>query len=41
MYDMIIIDGGLIGFSAARKLSKTQVKTGVLEKDNDLSNGAS
>jgi len=41
MYDIIIIGGGVIGCSIARKLSRFKLKTAVLEKSDDVSNGAS
>ncbi|MCK5779673.1 MAG: NAD(P)/FAD-dependent oxidoreductase [Psychrilyobacter sp.] len=40
MYDIVIIGGGVIGCSVARELSKFNVKTLLLEKDSDLSSGA-
>ena len=39
MYDVVIIGAGVIGTAVARELSKYQLKTAVLEKDNDVSNG--
>jgi len=40
MYDIIIIGGGIIGTSIARQLSRYQVRVALLEKENDVSMGA-
>jgi len=40
MYDVAIIGGGVIGCSIARELSKYKIKTIVIEKDSDVSCGA-
>lgn len=40
MYDITIIGGGVIGCSIARELSKYKVKTLVIEKEGDVSCGA-
>jgi len=40
MYDIAIIGGGVIGCSIARELSKYRIKTIVIEKDSDVSCGA-
>ncbi len=39
MYDVIIIGGGIVGASVAYYLSRYDLKTVVLEKENDVSNG--
>jgi glycerol-3-phosphate dehydrogenase len=39
MFDVAIIGAGAIGTSVARVLSKYQLSTVILEKDNDVSNG--
>ncbi|MGM0414033.1 MAG: NAD(P)/FAD-dependent oxidoreductase [Bacillota bacterium] len=41
MYDIAIIGGGVIGTSIARELSKYDLKTILLEKESDVSTGAS
>jgi glycerol-3-phosphate dehydrogenase len=41
MYDVVIIGAGICGASIARELSKYKLKTLVLEKENDVSNGTS
>ncbi|BBE30756.1 FAD/NAD(P)-binding oxidoreductase [Tepiditoga spiralis] len=41
MYDFLIIGAGVIGTSIARELSKYNVNTCILEKTDDVSNGAS
>eukprot|EP01083_Nonionella_stella_P034247 93771_1 len=41
MYDVCIIGGGCIGGSIARELSKYDLKIVLLERDNDVSQGAS
>ena len=38
-YDLIIIGGGIIGCSAARELSRYQLKTAVLEANSDVGAG--
>ena len=40
MYDVIIIGGGIVGTSVARALSRYQLKVALLEKENDVSMGA-
>ena len=39
MYDVAIIGGGIVGSSVAYYLSRYQLKTVLLEADNDISNG--
>ena len=39
MYDVVIIGAGIIGASAARELSKYDLKIKVLDKENDVANG--
>ncbi len=39
MYDVIIIGGGVVGCAAAYLLSRYQLKTVLLEADNDVANG--
>lgn len=39
MYDVVIIGGGIIGTAIARQLSKYELKSLVLEKENDVANG--
>lgn len=39
MYDVAIIGAGIIGTFIARELSRYDLKTVILEKDNDVSNG--
>ncbi len=41
MYDAVIVGGGVIGAILARELSKYQLKLIILEKENDVSCGAS
>jgi glycerol-3-phosphate dehydrogenase len=41
MYDVIIIGAGVIGTSIARELSKYDLEVLILEKENDVSQGAS
>jgi glycerol-3-phosphate dehydrogenase len=41
MYDVIIIGAGVIGCSVARELSKYSLKTGLIEKYEDVATGAS
>ena len=41
MYDVLIIGGGVIGCAVARKLSQYQGKVAVLEKAEDVADGAS
>lgn len=41
MYDIIIIGAGVIGTSIARELSRYKLDVLVIEKDNDVSQGAS
>ncbi|HQN75015.1 MAG TPA: FAD-dependent oxidoreductase [Bacillota bacterium] len=38
LYDYIIIGAGIIGSCVARELSRYDVKTLVLEKENDVAN---
>ncbi|MGI6433235.1 MAG: FAD-dependent oxidoreductase [Sphaerochaetaceae bacterium] len=40
MYDVLVIGCGIIGAAAAFELSRYNLKVGVLEKDNDVANGA-
>ncbi|ADH98446.1 NAD(P)/FAD-dependent oxidoreductase [Salisediminibacterium selenitireducens] len=39
MYDVVIIGGGITGTTIARTLSTMNLKTVLLEKDNDVANG--
>ena len=39
MYDVIIIGGGIVGASVAYYMSRYDLKTVLLEKENDVSNG--
>lgn len=39
MYDVTIIGAGVVGTAVARELSKFNIKTIVVDKDNDVSNG--
>ena len=41
LYDVIIIGAGVVGASIARELSKYNLNICVLEKEEDVSNGAS
>lgn len=41
MYDAVIIGGGVIGCAVAREFSKYKIKTALLEKEEDVSCGAS
>ena len=41
MYDVIIVGSGVVGAAIARKLSSYNLKIVILEKDDDVSNGAS
>jgi glycerol-3-phosphate dehydrogenase len=41
IYDVAIVGAGVIGCAIARELSKYQLNILILEKDNDVSNGAS
>jgi L-2-hydroxyglutarate oxidase LhgO len=41
MYDVLIIGCGVVGAAAARELSKYDLKTAVLEAQNDVAMGAS
>ena len=41
MYDVIIVGAGVIGSSIARNLSKYKLNVLVLEKENDVGDGAS
>ncbi|MBU5439266.1 NAD(P)/FAD-dependent oxidoreductase [Tissierella sp. MSJ-40] len=40
MYDVAIIGGGIVGTAIARELSKYKLRTVLLEKENDISLGA-
>ena len=40
MYDVLIIGCGIIGSAVAYELSKYQLSVGILEKYNDVANGA-
>lgn len=40
MYDVMIIGGGIVGTTIARKLSKYELSIGILEKEKDVSMGA-
>ena len=40
MYDVMIIGGGIVGTTIARKLSKYELSRGILEKEKDVSMGA-
>lgn len=39
MYDVLIIGGGVIGCSIARELSKYELKTALIEKEDDVASG--
>jgi glycerol-3-phosphate dehydrogenase len=39
MYDVIVIGAGVIGTAIARELSRFEMNTLILERDNDVSNG--
>ncbi len=39
MFDVLIIGAGISGASVARELSRYKIKVGVLEKENDISEG--
>lgn len=41
MYDVVIIEGGIIGGMLARALSSYKLKICILEKENDVAMGAS
>jgi glycerol-3-phosphate dehydrogenase len=41
MYDVIIIGAGVVGSAIARELSRYDLKIGILEKENDVTTGAS
>jgi glycerol-3-phosphate dehydrogenase len=41
MYDVIIIGAGVIGATIARELSRYNLKIGILEKEDDVTTGAS
>lgn len=41
MYDVIIIGAGVVGAAIARKLSRYDLKIGILEKEDDVATGAS
>lgn len=41
MYDVVIIGAGVTGASVARRLSRYDLKVAILEKENDVSMGAS
>ena len=41
MYDVVIIGAGVVGAMVARKLAAYQLKTCILEKENDVAMGAS
>ena len=40
MYDVAIIGGGVIGGMIARKLSEYELKICIIEKENDVAEGA-
>ena len=40
-YDVVVIGGGVIGCAVARELSRFQLKTCVLERDEDVCSGTS
>ncbi|MBQ1545095.1 MAG: FAD-dependent oxidoreductase, partial [Clostridia bacterium] len=40
MYDVLIIGAGIEGTAIARRLSRYQLKIALLDKDNDVSMGA-
>ncbi len=41
MYDVLVIGAGVIGTAIARRLSRYQLKIAIVEKENDVSMGAS
>lgn len=41
MYDVIIVGSGVVGAAIARELSRYNLKIGILEKEDDVSTGAS
>ncbi|MBW9158508.1 NAD(P)/FAD-dependent oxidoreductase [Clostridium tagluense] len=41
MYDVVIIGAGVVGSAIARNLSRYNLKIGILEKEDDVSTGAS
>ena len=41
MYDVIIIGSGVVGAAIARKLSRYNLRVGILEKEDDVATGAS
>ena len=40
MYDVLIVGCGITGAATAFMLSKFQLKVGILERENDVSEGA-
>ncbi|NCB33575.1 MAG: FAD-dependent oxidoreductase, partial [Erysipelotrichia bacterium] len=40
MYDAVIIGAGIVGTMLARDLSRYQLKTAVIDRENDIANGA-
>ena len=40
LYDIVIIGAGITGSMLARELSRYELKIAVLDKENDIANGA-
>ena len=40
MYDVVIIGAGITGTMLARKLSAYDIKIALIDKENDIANGA-
>ena len=40
LYDIVIIGAGITGSMLARELSRYELKVAVLDKENDIANGA-